>query len=1363
MPDIFKAWGKTALTGTVLRADGAPVAGVAVTVGRAVGQTNSAGRFLLYDVPKGRQRVYVDGSAANGPGVEYGQFVVGVDVGASGLTQVPFTMWLPRIAERDKIKISSPTTREQVLTHPDLPGMELHIPAGTVIRDQKGNIVTEVAIVPTPVNRSPYPLPTNFPMYFTLQPGGAVLQGLTPEAGRGARVYYPNYDRHPEGTAADFWLYDAMEGWRVYGQGRVNREETQFVPEAGVALHEVVTFGAAVSPNDPAPEEGMPPDPQECGECNGGTGGNATAGDPIDLRTGRFTYDETDIAIADVLPLTVGRNYRPSDHVKREFGVGTAAGFMYRLSQRNNYAQMQLVLPNGVPLTFSQSSGSGAYGVWRYSGKHGLSGATIAYDSTNGSQYLLTMRDGAKMTFEAHSLNRIKTLQDRYGNLIEYQYDAGLVSRILSPNGRYIELNYDTQNRVTSAVDPLGTSWRYEYNPQGMLSAVIYPDNTARRYGYKSYGTSTTKHSYLTEIHDQRGNRLLLNEYEENDAPDGTPQTTGRVVKQTLADGAVYLLEYNHVLGNTVGTLVTHPDGSKRRVQFDGGLYPVSDTLAFGTSLAQEYKFERDSEGRVVAKVDPLGRRTEYEYDGGGQVIRTEHLAGTAAAVESYSAFGSDGQLASLTDALGRTTRYDYSQGCLVKVTTPLGQSIQLTCNTAGQHESITDPMSNTSVAYYHGGELVAVRDAMGRGVTYRHDALGRSVASEDASGGISRVEYDRQGQIVKAVSADGGSTEVAYDPNGNVTDVLLPHQAGITYEYDARDRLIKRIDSLGQIERWTYDGLSRPTSYTDRRGYTVRNLYDLLGRRVSVTYHDGRTVKSTYDSGDRPLTMEDSASGTVAWAYDLLDRVIQVSSQQGTVSYSYDIVGRRVAMMADAQAVVHYTYDEGDRLIRQQQGSEIVEFSYDEASRMTAVALPNQVKGAYVYNASNLLTGLAWTKGGQTLGDLGYGYDARGRMVAQVGTFAPKHLPAASTGHNSFDDNQRQTQYNGQALTYDANGNLTSDGMRTFEWNARNELVRVAEAGAVVAEYRYDAIGRRVGKFEGGVDVSFLYDGLSAVQEGTGAAKNPVFSGSGIDQRFARNLSGERSYFLTDHLGSTRALVDYDGNVLVSYDYDPYGGQAGEDFSNPYQYTGRELDATGLYYYRGRYYHAGMGRFISEDPIGLNGGVNTYSYVTGNPLGEVDPLGLEGVGPWNNGEMSNVTGYAPANDCEREAVADFLVDLVPVGAVASLGLDAIGLDLNFYPKFGLQFGQYGTKTPYAATGHLLDAAASRQDRKAANRTRGAAERGIHYSLANSRKSRAAAHMRNSGLMKFGSAALGPLGAGLSYRSNFNACQCPQN
>lgn len=1211
MPQIFNAWGKSALTGTVLRADGAPVAGVAVSVGTIAGYTNAQGQFLLYDVPKGRQRVYVDGTAANGPGLEYGQFVVGVDVEAKGLTQVPFTMWLPRIAQRDKIQISSPTTREQVLTHPDLPGMELRIPAGTVIRDQKGKIVTEVAIVPTPVNRSPYPLPTNFPMYFILQPGGAVLQGLTPEAGKGARVIYPNYDKHPEGTPADFWLYDAMEGWRVYGQGRVNREETQFIPEPGVALHEVVTFGAAVSPNDPAPEEGMPPDDQECGECNVGTGKNATAGDPIDLLTGRFTYAETDIAITDVLPITLGRNYRPSDLVKREFGIGTSAGFMYRLAQRNSYAQMQLVLPNGTPLIFDKTSGSGAYGTWRYTGKHAFAGATIASESAGGYKYRLTLRDGSQMTFEAHSPNRIQTVQDRFGNAIEYQYDAGNVSRILSPNGRYIDLNYDTKNRITSAVDPMGATWRYEYDARGMLATVVFPDSTTRTYNYKAYGTQLVTHPYLTTIHDQRGNRLILNEYEEIDAGLGYVETTGRVVKQTLADGAVYLMQYGHVDGNTVGTLVTHPDGSQRRVQFEGGIYPTTDTAAYGTVLAQVTRFERDSSGRVTAKIDALGRRTEYVLDGLGRVAATTYLAGTDAAITSRMSYDGGGRILSLTDPLQRVTQFEYSEGCLIKVTNALGDSNQFTCTDSGQPSTFTDGLSNTSISYYFGSEIVATSDALGRSTSYRYDAIGRLVASEGPNGELTRGEYDIAGRLIKAIAPGGAIVELAYDANGNVTEALLPHQSGMSYEYDSRDRLVARTDGLGQRERWTYDGMSRPLTYTDRRGFTTRFEYDLLGRRVSTRHHDGSTIVSIYDLGNRQLSMVDSASGTIEWQYDQLNRVVQVSTPQGVVSYSYDAAGRRTLMQADSQLAVTYAYDDADRLVRLQQGGEQVEFTYDADGRRTSVTLPNQVRSAYVYNAGGDITGLAWTHDGEILGQLGYGYDNRGNLVLQTGSFAPQIVPPASAESSAFDDNNRQEKYNGHALSYDANGNLLADGYRTFEWNARNELIRVREQGVVIAEFTYDALGRRVGKTEQGTHTVYLYDGSSAVQETQGTVKNAILTGPGIDERFARNAGGTRAYYLTDHLGSTRGLTDETGSLFAQFDHGPYGESESPDVGeNPYQFTGRERDATGLYYYRARYYHPGMGRFISEDPIGLRGGLNAYAYVQGNPLKFTDPFG---------------------------------------------------------------------------------------------------------------------------------------------------------
>lgn len=1214
MPEIFKAWGKTALIGSILRADGQPVAGVAVSVGNRLVRTNGEGRFLLYDVPAGRQKVYVDGTTANAPGVEYGQFIVGVDVQSGGLTQVPFTMWLPRISARDKIQIPSPTTRDLVLKHPDLPGMELHIPAGTVIRDQKGKIVTEVAIVPTPVNRSPYPLPTNFPMYFTLQPGGAVLQGLTPQAGRGARVHYPNYDRHPAGTAADFWLYDAMEGWRVYGQGRVNETESQFVPEDGVALREVVTFGAAVSPNDPAPEEGMPPDPQECGECNAGTGSNATAGDPIDLKTGRFSYQETDIAINDVVPVELGRSYRPSDRVKREFGYGTSAGFAYRISMKNsNYSELQLVMPNGTPLVFKQISGSGAYGSWRYDGKQSISGAILASESINGYKYRLTMRNGAQMVFEAHSPNRILWSQDRYGNKTEYIYDAGRVSRIMSPNGRYLDLEYDTQNRIVAASDLLGTTWRYEYNAQGLLAKVIYPDSTFRRYEYQSWGSGTTLQHRLSALYDQRGNRVLLNEYEET-LRGTTPATTGRVIRQTLADGAVYQIQYDHVDGSTLGTLVTHPDGSKRRVVFGDGIYPISDALAYGTPLEQEYRFERDTEGRMTARIDPLGRRTEYQYDTFGQLTRIVLLAGTPKALTSRIAYTAEGQVASLTDPLERTTRLEYNQGCLSRATNTLGNSSFFTCNSAGQRETATDPLSNTGIAYYIGGEIAAISDPLGRNVAFRYDALGRPIASQGADGQVARTEYDALGRMVKTVGPDGGITEMAYDANNNVTDVLLPHQAGITYEYDSRDRVIKRTDSLGQSESWTYDPMGRVLTYTDRRQFTTQYTYDRLGRRETTTYHDGSAVTSSYDIGNRRLSLVDSVSGALSWQYDDFDRIVEVASPQGVISYGYDAVGRRTSMVADTQPMVEYRYDLADRLIRILQGSEVVDFAYDASDRLTGTTLPNQIKTAYVYNTASELTGIAWGHDGQeALGSLGYGYDNMGRLTAQTGTYAPDSRPLASTGTNAFDDNNRQTQYNGQSLSYDASGNLIGDGARSYEWNSRNQLVQIKQGAAIIAKYNYDALGRRISKIENGQVVTYLYDRLNAVQETRDAVINPILTGPGIDQRFARNEGSTRTYFLVDHLGSTRALVDTVGNVINRYDYDPYGAptQTAAGFTNPYQYTGRERDGTGLYYYRARYYHPGMGRFISDDPIGLSGGINGYAYVGGNPLSFIDPKGL--------------------------------------------------------------------------------------------------------------------------------------------------------
>ena len=119
--------------------------------------------------------------------------------------------------------------------------------------------------------------------------------------------------------------------------------------------------------------------------------------------------------------------------------------------------------------------------------------------------------------------------------------------------------------------------------------------------------------------------------------------------------------------------------------------------------------------------------------------------------------------------------------------------------------------------------------------------------------------------------------------------------------------------------------------------------------------------------------------------------------------------------------------------------------------------------------------------------------------------------------------------------------------------------------------------------------------------------------NGPGIDNKLQQTSGGAASYFLTDHLGSTRALTDPSGNITENLSHDSFGNLTSGSASTRYTYTGREFDAdTGLIYYRARWYDPQHGRFVSEDPIGFSGGINLYGYVGNNPTNFIDPLGLE-------------------------------------------------------------------------------------------------------------------------------------------------------
>ena len=140
--------------------------------------------------------------------------------------------------------------------------------------------------------------------------------------------------------------------------------------------------------------------------------------------------------------------------------------------------------------------------------------------------------------------------------------------------------------------------------------------------------------------------------------------------------------------------------------------------------------------------------------------------------------------------------------------------------------------------------------------------------------------------------------------------------------------------------------------------------------------------------------------------------------------------------------------------------------------------------------------------------------------------------------------------------------------------WNACNQLAQIQQNSTTVASFSYDGTGRRTAKTIGGVTTDYLYDGANAVQETQGTVVNPILTGLGVDERFARNEGSTCTYFLTDALGSTVALANAGGTLLQQYQYDPYGNvSTSGGATNPYQYTGWENDGMGLYYYRARYY----------------------------------------------------------------------------------------------------------------------------------------------------------------------------------------------
>ena len=509
------------------------------------------------------------------------------------------------------------------------------------------------------------------------------------------------------------------------------------------------------------------------------------------------------------------------------------------------------------------------------------------------------------------------------------------------------------------------------------------------------------------------------------------------------------------------------------------------------------------------------------------------------------------------------------------------------------------------------------------------------------------------------------------YDKNGNRTQVTDRNGRITDYIYDNLNRQTHErwLDENGQVVNeivTTYDAADQVTAVSDAHSaYTF--TYDALGYQDRVDnkgFGDTPQVVLDYDyDAEGKLEsvteiIEGVEGATTSYDYDERDQVTSIT-QSGNdtsdkrVEFDYSPTGqfediRRYSDVEGTQLVAStdYDYDEHNRLDRlahsNREGAETAfyDFGYDEANRITQII---DVDGTTDYDYDQTHQLISADHSDVNNPDETYNYDKNGNR-----TQSSQHGNDYVTGAN----NQLETD-GVYTYIYDDQGNMirqeeiASGNIRTFEWNYRNRLVAVIDETAGVetqrVEYVYDVMGRRIAKTvdadgagsDEAITTHFVYDRDNVSLEFVGQNATPTqryLYGPQVDQVLAQeDNSGQTLWLLSDHLGTVKDLVDATGNILNHRTYDSYGNliaQSNAEVSSRYGFTGREFDGeAGIHYYRARYYNSEIGQFISQDPIGFDGGdSNLYRYVNNSPIDSIDPSGLATfIVPGGGGEFGGL------------------------------------------------------------------------------------------------------------------------------------------